>query len=239
MAVDHALALTTPAGQAVLRLYSWASPTISFGRNEPARDRYPEGALQADGLEAVRRPTGGRSVLHARERTYSVAVDSRVLGGPRAAYCAFSRGLAGGLQSLGVGASVVPDGEGEVVPPDSGPCFAVPAPGEVSVGGRKLIGSAQARIGSNLMQHGSVLLEDDQGMLERWDPRGGAVPATSLTEVLQEVPGEEVLDQAIVAGLREELGGSGWGASELPSDAAREAERLLERYRSREWTWRR
>ena len=74
MAVDHALAACSSPGKAVLRIYQWSCPTVSFGRNEPTRGRYDPALGRSAGIEFVRRPTGGRAVLHDRELTYSAVL---------------------------------------------------------------------------------------------------------------------------------------------------------------------
>ena len=145
MAVDHALAACSSPGKAVVRIYRWSCPTVSFGRNEPARDRYDRAAGHSAAIEFVRRPTGGRAVLHDRELTYAVVLPCPTTGGLRETYGLIHRGLVEALCSLGVPAAMAA-GRGLSVGPDSGPCFDEPAPGEVTVAGRKLVGSAQARL---------------------------------------------------------------------------------------------
>ncbi|HEX5725859.1 MAG TPA: hypothetical protein VFX98_10370, partial [Longimicrobiaceae bacterium] len=94
MAVDEALAETVREGDPpVLRFYRWEPACLSLGRNQPARGRYDLDALRRRGLDVVRRPTGGRAVLHHRELTYSVAVADGALGTPRQAYAAVNRAL--------------------------------------------------------------------------------------------------------------------------------------------------
>ncbi len=249
MARDHALAEALGPERAVLRLYRWERPTLSFGRNEPARDLYDGDAVRAAVLELVRRPTGGRAVLHHRELTYAVVVPLRALGRARDVYGLVNRALSQGLARLGV--PVALSDTRSVAPLDSGPCFQEPAPGEVMAGGRKLVGSAQVRIGDALLQHGSILLEDDQTRVgellrEKKDGEGEAgdsSPAT-LAEFLPELPAVGVVEQAVVRGFEVTLpgrwstdaaraGGEGGGAPPNPPA------RLLERYRSPEWTWRR
>ncbi|HKJ02543.1 MAG TPA: hypothetical protein VJ997_08815, partial [Longimicrobiales bacterium] len=165
MAVDHALARCLRAGEGVLRFYAWSRPTISFGRNEPAKGVYDPQAAAREGLGLVRRPTGGRAVLHAGEVTYCAVLPVRALGGLRSAYVRINEGLVHGLRALGVAAEV--SRGGAVVGPDAGPCFQVPAPGEVTLGGRKLVGSAQVRMGEAILQHGSLILDGDQAPLAR------------------------------------------------------------------------
>ncbi|HEV2149493.1 MAG TPA: hypothetical protein VGR37_18985, partial [Longimicrobiaceae bacterium] len=101
MAVDAALAESVrQGGLPVLRFYRWDPPCLSLGRNQPAAGRYDLDALRARGVDVVRRPTGGRAVLHDRELTYSVAVADGALGGPRECYAAVNRALVAGLRRL-------------------------------------------------------------------------------------------------------------------------------------------
>ena len=97
MALDHALAVCSQQSQGVLRLYSWKEATVSFGRNEPTKGLYDRANAEELGIEFVRRPTGGRAVLHQNEITYAVVLPVRALGGPKASYMAINRGLAEGL----------------------------------------------------------------------------------------------------------------------------------------------
>ena len=253
MAVDHALAACLNPGEAVLRIYRWSRPTVSFGRNEPARDRYGLAAGCEAGIEFVRRPTGGRAVLHDRELTYAAVLPLTASGGLKATYRLINRGLVGALCSLGVPA-VMAEGRGFSSGVDSGPCFHEPASGEVTVHGRKLVGSAQARLEGALLQHGSLLIGAGQERLETLrgtsaEFRTGADVAetdesarvqapTSLEEVLGQAPDWHHLVGAVISGLSEVAGGDWYGGelTELERDWSRE---LTERYASAEWTWRR
>lgn len=239
MARDHALARCLGEDEAVLRLYGWGRPTVSFGRNEPARGRYDPRLPEARELDFVRRPTGGRAVLHAAEVTYAVVVPDRAWGGPREAYRRVNRGLVRGLSELGVAASVV-DG-GEVVGVDGGPCFRRPAPGEIQAGGRKLVGSAQARIEGALLQHGSVILEGDQALLAALRGEAPAeedAPATVAGLGRGDYTADRVAS-ALARGGRLAWGGA-WAEGGYRAREEDEAERLrLERYVTEEWTWRR
>ena len=237
MALDHALAGTFAEAQGVLRLYSWERPTVSFGRNEPTRGRYSTIEARARGIDFVRRPTGGRAVLHHAEVTYAIVVAERALGGPRAAYEAINRGLVRGLRTLGVDADLAKGGE--VLRPDAGPCFNAPGPGEVTVGGRKLVGSAQVRQDGALLQHGSLPLRGNQRMLEVLAPSAGSSrdPA-SLEDSAGDVAASAVED-ALVEGFRKEFGGAwredGYTAAELAEASQLE----IDWYLRDEWTWRR
>lgn len=239
MARDHALALGLAPGRGVLRLYRWARPTISLGRNEPA-GRFRDRAHALDHVSFVRRPTGGRAVIHDREITFAVVAPLRGLGGVRQTYRRVNEGLVNALRSLGVPAELAPEAQ-EAARPDSGPCFQQAAPGEVTVAGRKLVGSAQARIAGALLQHGSLLMDGRQELLEPVAPKRGAPTsgAVSLAELLGSSPSWERLAGAIAAGLAEALGGRWEGASEPHGYDARLEAELSSRYRSPAWTWRR
>jgi len=256
MALDHSLAVCSEADEAVLRLYSWARPTVSFGRNEPAREAYAAAAADATEVAFVRRPTGGRAVLHDGELTYSVIVPVRLLGGPRAAYEAVNEALASALFSLGAEVSV--QAGGPTLHLDAGPCFQSPGPGEVAAMGRKLVGSAQARIGGALLQHGSIILSGDQSLLDELaatarppgtsgapgEPGTEAAPLrrhaapASLHDLIGPIGLEPVAD-AVIGAMQSRMGGT-WSDSVYRAQELAEADRLVsERYGCSEWTWRR
>jgi lipoate-protein ligase A len=239
MARDHALAARLGGGEAALRVYRWDPPTVSFGRNEPARGLYDSGRATDRGLAFVRRPTGGRAVFHDRELTYAVVLPLRALGGARRTYGAVNAGLVRGLRRLGVPAELSAGG-GRPTRPDCGPCFRRAAPGEVTVGGRKLVGSAQVRLGGTLLQHGSLLLEPGQGVLDELGAVAGSSgdAPTSLLEAVGRIPPFEDLVEEVVTGLRVELGGEWAPGRTLAVDPSLER-RFLERYASDAWTWRR
>ena len=237
MALDHALAVCSQQGQGVLRLYSWMEATVSFGRNEPARGLYDRANAADQGIEFVRRPTGGRAVLHSNEVTYAIVVPVRALGGPRASYVEINRGLAEGLSSIG--AAVTVTDHGETLSPDAGACFGVPAPGEIIAGEKKLVGSAQLRVGDALLQHGSIIIDGDQSLLNQLTGKLHDIvcPAT-LRSVLGVVHQDQVTF-GVIDGLKRVLGGS-WEEGEYLSGERNEAGRLeRQRYSQAGWTWRR
>ena len=236
MALDHALAVSQRPGEGVLRLYSWDRATVSFGRNEPTKERYDAGAAAERGVDFVRRPTGGRAVLHDTELTYAVIAPDRALGGLKSAYLKINQGLACAMNELGADVSI--SEEGAVLAPEAGPCFQVPAPGEVVANGRKLVGSAQVRLGNALLQHGSIILEGDQSLLSELslETEGITAPA-ALRTLVGDVEVDDVTG-AVISGLRLALRGS-WTEAGYRSGELAEADRLeRERYAEREWTWR-
>lgn len=164
MAIDEAIlyALAEGRGHATLRFYEWQPPCLSLGYNQP-HSQVDEAACARLGYTWVRRPTGGRAILHCDELTYSVIVpeqEPRVAGGIVESYRRLSRGLLAGLRVLGVEA--VQAQEEKVANPAQGAaCFDTPSNYEITVGGRKLIGSAQVRRRGVVLQHGALPLTGD------------------------------------------------------------------------------
>lgn len=232
MALDEALARSLRAdAEGIVRLYGWERPTLSLGKNEPTAP-YPLASLRAAGHDVVRRPTGGRAVLHHRELTYAVIAPLRTWGGVREAYVAINQALATALRALGAPVEVVAAGDGRSLGPEAGPCFQVPAAGEVVARGRKIVGSAQARLGDALLQHGSILLAGDQGAL------AGDTPPITLGELIGDVSIDEVAG-VVAHKLRTELGGR-WSEGELTPEERSLADALeAGRYALDSWTYRR
>jgi lipoate-protein ligase A len=184
MARDDALLREAErTGHAFLRLYRWSPPCLSFGRNEPAATRYDRAAVERLGLDVVRRPTGGRAVWHDDEVTYAVAAPVAAFGSLAMSYRAIHTRLAAALRTLGVPAELAP--AARVRGLGAGACFSAPVGGEVTVDGRKIIGSAQVRLESAFLQHGSILLGGSQEVIQAVSCRPSAVSATtSLSAVL-------------------------------------------------------
>lgn len=252
MAVDEALMRAVAVGGlTTLRFYRWAPGCLSFGRNQEAIGAY-DGTLAASrGIDVVRRPTGGRAVYHDRELTYAVAAPADAWGTLRTAYCRINRALAAGLRGLGVPAGCA--GEAPGAPraplPSARACFRDPLPGEVIAGGRKLIGSAQWRDGGAFLQHGSLLLEDDQGMVEEFRTRRddgsrdadsalGDTGAAALSEFCSVAPSLDDLVSAIRNGFTTEFSIASHLGEATPAENEA-SERLEEHYADPQWTWRR
>jgi lipoate-protein ligase A len=239
MALDEALmARARSTGEWVFRVYSWSVPTLSLGRNQNGRVAYDPATLAGAGFAVVRRPTGGRAVLHDREVTYSVTAPALDAGALRESYQRINRLLVDGLRSLGLAAEIATT---ERAPrPDLSPCFDKPSPGELMAGGEKLAGSAQWRERGALLQHGSILVDGDQApvsTLLREPAAPSAAPAT-LRALLGREPSVADLATALFdAVCRYE----DHHATELAPDAALidAAAALRPRYEDDAWTWRR
>lgn len=164
MAVDEAMliALTEGASPPTIRFYAWAPPCLSLGRSQPAADADLP-ACRAAGVNLVRRPTGGRAILHTDELTYSVTLlhsDPCAAGGVVESYRRLSEGLLAGLRRLGVEA-VQARGQRRPASDLTAICFETPADYEITAGGRKLVGSAQRRSRGGVLQHGTLPLHGD------------------------------------------------------------------------------
>src|SRR2546423_12507810 len=168
MAVDEVLLDGVASGEAppTIRFYEWAPPCLSLGYFQPF-DVVDVDGCRALGVEVVRRPTGGRAILHDRELTYSVALSASVLGqdgGVLPSYYRLSLALQDGLRRLGVAATLAPESASSSAA--HGPvCFDRPSAHEILLRGRKLVGSAQMRRGGGLLQHGSIPIEPHMGKL--------------------------------------------------------------------------
>ena len=169
---DEALArerIADPALPGVLRLYSWRPAAVSLGYQQKLESVNIE-ACQSNGIDVVRRPTGGRAVLHQNELTYAVVTRASVADGLYAVHNRIVNALVSSLSSF---ASL--QSNRLTVTPRSGAtwqkaslpvaCFASAARHEVTWQGRKVIGSAQRRFGEVVLQHGSILLTEDHLLL--------------------------------------------------------------------------
>ncbi|MEZ4706269.1 MAG: biotin/lipoate A/B protein ligase family protein [Caldilineaceae bacterium] len=253
MAVDHAIAEACAAGASLptLRFYRWQPPAVSLGRHQPLAEIDLDAAV-AHGYDIVRRTTGGRAILHVDELTYSVAApkgEPRVQGGVMDAYLRLSNALVAGLHLLGVPADKA-GAETKVSKDVSAACFEVPSAYEITVGGRKLMGSAQSRRAGYVLQHGSLPLFGDITRL---------IPVLNLPADQRDLLAAQLAQRACT--LNEALGGNGGNAIEFgqaaralqrgfeqvlnlhfkpgqltPQEARRTAELLREQYANPAWT---
>ncbi len=150
-----------------LRFYQWDTPTVSLGRYQRPELGANLQYCQDNGIPVVRRPTGGRAVLHGRELTYSVVSNDRrffPLHSLDLTYQGIARALQYGLGRLGITSQLAP-GLRPTLRLSAGkaklPCFASASRHELLVEGRKIAGSAQRRLRRSFLQHGSIPLEID------------------------------------------------------------------------------
>jgi lipoate-protein ligase A len=258
MAVDEAILEHRAAegGPSTVRFYSWSPTALSLGYGQPIDAGIDLEQCRALGIDVVRRPTGGRAVLHDREVTYSAVIradDPRVASGVLASYLTISLALIRGLAYLGISAELLPLRRGPLPPSkETSPvCFATPSSFEVAVRGRKIIGSAQRRAHGVVMQHGSIPLSwdlDTMCAVFGVAPRGGQSATgerayhTGMTS-LQEAGARAYTYAEVVAALTRGIAET-WEVELIPGQLTA-AERQLSthlrdtKYRSEAWTWHR
>jgi lipoate-protein ligase A len=172
-----------------LRLYGWKPPALSLGKSQAAAGTADLGFLRRNGIDLVRRPTGGRAVLHEHERTYAVIGSlrgGRFGSGVLDTYRLIAAALESAIRALGVEALAVSRHPSAAAPAEAGAaCFNWTSAHEIAVGGRKLIGSAQLRRGHGFLQHGSIPVAIDAARLR--GALGGDVDESAFTDLRREL----------------------------------------------------
>ena len=244
MAVDEALLQCMADGDdPVLRLYGFSPPCVSLGRFQAAADLGDDGLRRQDGVGLVRRPTGGRAVLHDDEVTYAVVLGHHHLQpfGKRAAYRASAGILLRLLPALGVQGAVQPGAAGTAPRAPDPDCFRSTAEYEITAGRKKLVGSAQITTRDAALQHGTIPLSAAYTRIARYlRPRPVAAPEQTgaATSVAQETAARHSYEEALqllagAAAARMQV-----RRSELSAAEARLARELEEsRYACPRWTW--
>lgn len=252
MAVDEAILEATAGGNLppTLRLYAWNPPCLSLGYAQPVTD-VDKGKLAALGWDLVRRPTGGRAILHTDELTYAVIgpqSEPRLQGSILESYQRISRALLKALTLLGLPAQAHPLPSGEQNGDSKGPvCFEVPSNYEITIHGKKLVGSAQARKREGVLQHGTLPLwgnltritqvlcftmeSERERAAARLDSR-----ATTIEAELGYRVGWDEAAQAFVSAFQQELALSLTPASLSDAELVRAEELVRDKYGNREWT---
>ena len=203
MAADVALLEAAAAdGTPRLRLYRWHAPALSLGRFQPDNDVDAD-ACERLGVEVVRRPTGGRALLHGSDLTYAVALPVALgeRAGVDATYGYLATALCAGLAQLGVRAAVARhDG------PSGAVCMATQQGADLRVGERKVCGSAQVQRGGGVLQHGSILLDrlafDETDLVVGEHDRGALHAATVTLAELGAPHDARIVADAVVDGFR-------------------------------------
>jgi lipoate-protein ligase A len=219
MALDEALLVMHEAGATppTLRVYGWCQPTLSLGYAQSVQQEVDLAACQAQGVAVIRRPTGGRAVLHDQEVTYSVVMPLSLADGPQTITVHYRRigmALAAALQALGLPVQLARPQilDAPTRAPASPACFAALSRYELSVAGKKMVGSAQKRAQRALLQHGSIPLWMDRQRLFQClrvppEHRAALVQAAYTTmSAVNEVAEKPVSLAALHAALRHGFG---------------------------------
>jgi len=164
MALDESILEHIGRGESIptLRLYAWTPACLSLGQAQPFAD-VDVSRLKERSWEVVRRATGGRAILHTDELTYSVIAPSNepcVEGSVLESYNRLAQALLLAVKQLEVPVEMKEGKTTENTTPNP-VCFEVPSTYEITVDGKKLIGSAQARKKEGVLQHGSLPLTGD------------------------------------------------------------------------------
>jgi len=216
MARDLAIleAVSEGVSPPTLRLYGWDPPCLTLGRHQ-GDEAADFDFCSAEGIDVVRRPTGGRALLHHLELTYAVVAPlgrGPLPRGLQDAYRMICGALVQAMRALGVNAELT---GGDVNlqlpgPRSTVPCFEAPAGGEVVVGGRKLIGSAMRAHAGTILQHGSILLDWDgrlqAGTMGLANDNGLRPHITTLGSELDRPVGRTDLSDVVVDACSEVLG---------------------------------
>jgi len=213
MAVDQAIAhaVETEKAEPTIRFYTWAVPALSIGAFQPIREVNLD-RCRAMGIPVVRRITGGRALLHEAEMTYSVAcpIPSPFFPSSLQDCChIIAEALQLGLQQIGLTAQIVPPMHRQRTKPHSPDCFSTPSLYELTVDGRKLVGSAQRRWLKVFLQHGSIPIRTDRrlekelmvGVIENHSQK-----TVRLSDLLDSVPSVEKIKDALAFGFEKRLG---------------------------------
>jgi lipoate-protein ligase A len=263
MARDEAIAAIHAEGATppTLRLYRWRPACLSLGRFQRA-DAIDRSACARAGVAVVRRPSGGRALLHDDELTYAVVARADhplVVGGSIVeSYRRISEALLAGLRRLGVDAELTParknderrmmndevpapaDHRSSFLAQRSAACFDAPASYELTVGGRKLVGSSQTRRAGVLLQHGAIPLSPHAGRLAALlanPPDDLGHKMIALDQALGRAVGFDELAGAILSGFA-----GAWGVAfergALTSQERAAEQRLREeKYATERWTY--
>jgi len=222
MAVDEAIMESVGRGEAppTLRIYGWRPPGVSLGRFQEVDQQVDIAAVHQRGWGLVRRPTGGRAILHDDEVTYSVCVPlDQIEDGYSVirSYRYLSRGIQRGLELLGVEAELGREssvaGRGSGGRQQSAVCFSHLTRADMVAAGRKIVGSAQVRRNGIIFQHGSVPITLDISDHLAVMPGSGApdeaqtlsAAAVGVSDLLGRDVTYDELAEALVAGFGQAL----------------------------------
>lgn len=204
MAVDSAILEAYRQGKAppTLRLYDWSKPTLSLGYAQQLADVNHE-ACERQGISLVRRPTGGRAVLHgAGDLTYAVIASERE-GFPSnvaGAYCMIAKAIVQSLSMLQIDVALAPGTQKQT---NSSACFSTSTEADLVANGQKLVGSAQVRRDGGFLQHGALMLSQDPGAITPFLRESSPTGMTNITALLGQEPDCQLVREALIAGFKE------------------------------------
>jgi len=224
-----------------LRFYQWERPTVSVGYSQKIKKVVNLNYCLRNSIDIVRRITGGKLVLHHQEITYSVCSSDNKTFPPTLSesYRFISEALIHGLKKMGIDAYLASEAPASYTKGNL-PCFSYPARNEIEVDGKKIVGSAQKRLGSRFVQHGSIPVEDNGDLLESVSSlkgREGRVRMASLSRVLDRKVSFGWAVDCLAEGFSEYF-----GIKMVPKNfKVKEMEKISEiqrnRYENKDWTF--
>jgi lipoate-protein ligase A len=251
MAVDESILEHIHRGESLptLRLYAWDPPCLSLGHAQSFADVDME-RVKAHGWEVVRRVTGGRAILHTDELTYSVtgsASEPILSGSILESYNRLAQALLFAIRELGLPVEMKEVTDHPATQNLNPVCFEVPSTYEITVNGKKLIGSAQARKREGVLQHGSLPLTGDLTRIcealvfKDESARENAAQrllarATTVESVTSVKTDWETAAQAFVKGFEAQLGIHFQRGEMSRSESERAEELVKEKYANPKWT---
>lgn len=246
MAVDEAISRVVEAGQVppTIRFYTWESPTVSIGAFQLLREVNLD-RCKGMGISVVRRITGGRALLHQGELTYSVIcpIPSPFFPSNLQGCCrVIAEALQLGLRQLGVATQIVSPKSHHRPTPHQADCFSSPSVYEITVDGRKLIGSAQRRWLRVFLQHGSLPIRTDRELEQELIAGANGNPgqqAVRLSELLNPLPSMKQLKGALTWGFEKKFGIVLEEGALTPEEEKLAGELVRTRYAADVWTHRR
>lgn len=249
MAIDEAIAESVGRGLAppTVRFYGWNPPAVSIGYSQKIEE-IDQNECRLKNYDIVRRPTGGRAILHDKELTYSVIAptDNPLLSkNVMNTYKILNQGIMMGLKKLGLIPEMI-SGKNKLNA-KSPACFFSPSIFELTVGGKKIIGSAQRRWQKVILQQGSILLDLDIEALfsillnqnRKKIKEKAKQKMTSINNELGKAVEIEKVKEAMVDGFREALGIRLKPGSLTDYETALAFRLSVEKYSSKEWNYKR
>ena len=256
MAMDEALLNFVSRGEIdpVVRFYTWNPATLSVGYFQRLKKEIDIDKVKEKGFGLVRRQTGGRGVLHDKELTYSVIVPESHPNMPSTiteAYRVISEGLLEGFKLLGFDAYfAIPRSKEErekLKQPRSAVCFDAPSWYELVVEGRKIAGSAQTRQKGVILQHGSLLQDVDvdelfdmfifkNDRLKEKMKKAFVDKAVAINDISDRHISIEEMEKAFEEGFKKGLNIE-FKPLSLTENQLAEVKVLEEKYRSKEWLY--
>ncbi len=242
MAIDEALFKAVSAGTSLptLRFYTWEPPAVSVGYFQNSLREVDLSVCREMGIDVVRRLTGGRAVLHDRELTYSIISPDNSFNFPDnilGTYKIISSCLVSGLNSIGLNALLTPSVR-KAGRDSPSACFTSPSHYEITIDGKKLVGSAQRRGEGAFLQHGSILMEFNREKLEKVLHKTGGIDSVTSTSEHSKID-IATLTTSLVKGFERGLGVSFSEGGLTDEEVALSQQCRNKRYSRPEWNFRR